>query len=535
MRSKLHVELVATCAALACASHVPAYAADTGETDCRTTAECQAQVESIKGGATSDATSAQAKAQDFFYWVGRINMASTVANVEQGIIPASLARKIAVGVAHSIDQAGKPGGRRPADVLQIERIITDQAGPEASLIHSGRSRQDIHATLFAAQLRTELLDYTDALNEVRTRLLASAAKNVDTFVPAYTNGVQAMPISYAHYLLAFADSFGRDAERLRQVYARVNRSALGTAVLANSSWPLDRQRLASLLGFDGLLVNSLDAGQISTYDIPIEAANLVGSSAIRVGAFMQDVHEQYHQVRPWLLLAPGKTYSSSAMPQKANPGVIQNARAKASDVVGAAQMVTLRAHNVSPGMTDYKNAWSPAGAKTFVQAVDMMKQFADVLDALRIDPKRSLEELDAEWTTSMELAETLQRAHQIPFRVGHHFASEIVVYARANELKPKEFPYAQAVRIYAEAGKKYQLADLKLPLDEAAFRKTLSAENMVRTRVGIGGPQPEEVRRMLAEANALLALDTAWTKERRVKLAQADASLNQAFLGLIKR
>ena len=526
---------ISACAALASMVQAPVRAADTGDTACRTTAECQAQVERIKGGATSDATSAQSKAQDFFYWVGRINMASTVVNVEQGIIPAPLASKIAAGVAHSIDQAGKPGGRRPTDVLQIEKLITDQAGPEATLIHSGRSRQDIHATLYAAQLRTELLDFNDALNEVRTRLLASAAKNVETFVPAYTNGVQAMPISYAHYLLAFADSFGRDAERLRQAYARVNRSALGTAVLSNSSWPLDRRRLASLLGFDALLVNSLDAGQISTYDIPIEAANLAGSSAIRVGAFMQDVHVQYHQVRPWLLLESGKTYTSSAMPQKANPGVIQNTRGKASDVVGAAQMVTLRAHNVTPGMTDYKNAWSPAGAKTFVQAVDMMKQFADVLDSLRIDPKRSLEELDAEWTTSMELAETLQRTNRIPFRVGHHFASEIVVYARAKDLKPKEFPYAEAVRIYAEAGKKYQLTELKLPLDEIAFRQALSAENMVRTRVGIGGPQPEEVRRMLAEANDLLAQDRAWVSERRAKLAQADASLNQAFFGLVKR
>ena len=532
---KNKTRLISAATALACMALAPAYAADTGDTSCSTTAECQAQLESIKGGATSDATSAQSKAQDFFYWVGRINMASTVANVEKGIIPAPLAGKIATGVAHSIDQAGKPGGKRPTDVLQIEKIITDQAGPDASLIHSGRSRQDIHATLYAAQLRTELLDFNDALNEVRSRLLASAARNVETFVPAYTNGVQAMPISYAHYLLAFADSFGRDAERLRQVYARVNRSALGTAVLSNSSWPLDRQRLASLLGFDGLLVNSLDAGQISTYDIPIEAANLAGSTAIRVGAFMQDAHVQYHQVRPWLLLALGKTYTSSAMPQKANPGVIQNTRGKASDVVGAAQMVTLRAHNVSPGMTDYKNAWSPAGAKTFVQAVDMLKQFADVLDALRIDPKRSLEELDAEWTTSMELAETLQREKQIPFRVGHHFASEIVVYARARNIKPGEFPYAEAVRIYAEAGKKYQLADQALPLDEATFRKTLSAENMVHTRVGAGGPQPQEVRRMLAEANGLLAQDRLWANERRAKLAQADASLNQAFLSLVKR
>ena len=241
-------------------------------------------------------------------------------NAEEGIIPNELVGRIARGVAHSIDQGLKPGGKRPTDVLQTEKIITDVAGPEATLIHSGRSRQDMHASLNAAQLRTEMLDFADALIEARSRLLDIAAKHTETMVPAYTNGVQAMPVSYAHYLLAFADSFSRDADRIREAYPRINRSAMGTAVLANSSWPLNRQRLADLLGFDGLILNSMDAGQISTYDVPIEAANIASSVAIRVGAMMQDVHVQYHQTRPWLLLDSGSTYTSSAMPQKRNPG-----------------------------------------------------------------------------------------------------------------------------------------------------------------------------------------------------------------------
>ncbi len=532
----LHKTKIALCVAALLAATAAAHAADTLDTACRTTEECRAQVAKIQGTFSGDATSAQAKAQDVFYWFGRINMASTVMNVEEGIIPAPLAGPIARGVAHSIDQATQPGGRRPTDVLQVEKIITDAAGPDATLIHSGRSRQDIHSTLNAAQLRTEVLDFATALSSARARLLELAAQNVDTLVPAYTNGVQAMPVSYAHYLLAFADSFERDATRIREAYARINRSALGTAVLANSSWPLKRERLADLLGFDGLIVNSLDAGQVSTYDIPIEAVGIASSTAIRVGAFMQDVHVQYHQTRPWLLLSAGKTYTSSAMPQKANPGIIQNTRLKASDVVASAQAVTLRAHNVTPGMIDYKNAWSAqGGARTFVLGVEMVQQFKEVLDALQVDPVRSLEELESEWTTSMELAETLQRTSRVPFRVGHHFASEVVVYARSKNLRPSEFPYQEAVRIYAEAGKKYSLTDLRLPLDEASFRKTLSPENMVKTRVGVGGPQPAEVRRMLASARESLAKDDAWLAGRRTKLTEADARLNRAFLEIARR
>lgn len=175
----------------------------------------------------------------------------------------------------------------------------------------------------AAQLRLEMLDFADALDQVRARLITIAQAHAATYVPAYTNGVQAMPISYGHHLMAFADSFARDSARIREAYARINLSPMGTAVLANSSWSINRERLAQLLGFDGLIVNSLDAGQISTYDIPIEATSIASSTAIRVGALMQDVHTQYHQTRPWLLLASGKTYTSSAMPQKANPGIIR--------------------------------------------------------------------------------------------------------------------------------------------------------------------------------------------------------------------
>ncbi len=183
---------------------------------CLTAAACRTEADRVLAQPARDVTSALARAQDLFYWFGRINMASTVANVELGIIPKDLAGPIARGVAHSIDQGAQPGGKRPGDVLQTEKIITDVAGPEATLIHSGRSRQDIHSTLTLAQLRTELLDYADALNQLRTQLLDMAEQHRETFVPAYTNGVQAQPISMAFYLLAFADSFERDGERLRQ-------------------------------------------------------------------------------------------------------------------------------------------------------------------------------------------------------------------------------------------------------------------------------------------------------------------------------
>lgn len=507
-----------------------AFAVDTGDTACKTTQECKAEADKIMGAITQDATSGLAKAQDQFYWMNRINMASTVMLVEEKIIPSTLAKPIAEGVNFAMAQATQPGGRRPDDVLQLERIISEKSGPEATLVHTGRSRQDMYAAIRVMQLRREFLDMGAALLRTRALLLEVAAQHTETFVPAYTNGVQAQPISYGHYLMAFADSLARDAQRLRETYARINLSPMGTAVLANSSWPLNRGRLADLLGFDGLVTNSYDSGQVIVMDVPLEAAAIAGNVALRLGSMLQDIHTQYHQTRPWLLLDDGSTYTSSAMPQKRNPGVIMTARAKASDVSASLQTAMLRLHNVTPGMIDFKA--TTADARTFILAVEMLNRFNGVMKALRINAARA-EELDNDWTTSMELAETLQRLHNVPFRVGHTFASGVVDHAKANNLLPKQFPYAEAVRIYAGAAQKYKLAGTKLPLDEIAFRKTLAPDDMVRTRVGVGGPQPAEVVRMIATGRQALAQDTAWLDERNTRLLEAEAKLNAAFARLL--
>ena len=503
---------------------------------CKTTAECHAQAAKIGASAgvrDGSSTSEIDKREDQFYWLNKINKASAIMLLEENIISADMAGKLARGIDHTIKQAESDGGKRPSDVLQIERIISDEVGPDASLIHTGRSRQDMYATFRMAQLRNQMLDYYDAVLELRANLQRLAAGNVDTILPAYTNGVQAMPISLAHYLLAYDASFERDAQRMAALYTRMNRSAMGTAVLANSSWPLNRERMAELLGFDGIIENSLDAGQVAPSDISLEAMGILSSGAIRLGALLADIHTQYHQTRPWMLLDESATYSSSAMPQKRNPGLIMRAREAASNVVGLSHTVTIRAHNVSTGMTDYKNPWSQLGV--IAQAVTMINNTNRVLSALKVNPERALEELENDWTTSMELAEVLQREHAIPFRVGHSFASAIVSHARAENLRPKDFPYSVAVDAYRKSLEEYELPDADFPLTEERFHDVLSPRTMVETRLGTGGPQPAEVKRMLAQAEEQQKSARQWLDEKRQDLADADRRLDEAFNALLAK
>jgi argininosuccinate lyase len=486
----------------------------------------------VADGDRGDATSALAAAQTRFYWMNRVNMASFVMLTEQGVISPDLTGKIADGIWYAVAQGEAPDGKRPSDVMQLEKIIRERAGADATFVHSGRSRQDMYATIRAMQLRQGLLDVYGALNRVRATVLDLASKHTETFMPAYTNGVQAQPITYAHYLSAYLDSFARDAARLQQAYERANRSALGTAVLANSSWPMNRERLAELLGFPVVVENSYDAGQVSPMDVQFEVAADLANLSLRIGSMLQDIHVQYHQIRPWLLLDSGSTYRSSSMPQKRNPGMIMNARHSASDVAAALQAVLLRSHNVTPGMTDYKDTFQVSGI--LVETVEMLERYERVMQALRIDPERSLAELEAEWTTSMNTAEAMQRLHGTPFRVGYGFASEIVTMARAEGYTPMTFPYDLAEEAFRRAAQKYEYDSGELPLTEEEFRASVSPKAMVLSRQGTGNPSPKEVTRMLARASETLEEDQDWLSERTSTLLAAEVKLNKAFAAYLE-
>jgi argininosuccinate lyase len=350
-------------------------------------------------------------------------------------------------------------------------------------------------------------------------------------VPGYTNGVQAQPTTFGHYLLGFAGAFDRDADRLRQAYARLNLNPLGVAVYGTSSFPVDRVRLAELLGFDGNVENGYDAAQVSPIDVSAEQNSIASLSALTVGSLVQDVHTQYHQVVPWLLIQEGaQTHTSSIMPQKRNPTILNNLRLTASTVVGEAQVFTFQAHNVTLGMPDYKREQTQ---HTLEEAITMFGQLQTLFDNLVVNPERALDEVNAEYSTTTELADVLQREADVPFRVGHHFASELVTFGRGRELRPADLAFDDVVRIWGTAGKQFDLpAGSPFPLSEKRFREALSAQGMIAASKGLGGPRPVEMARMLDLERKKLSDDRAWVNAARSSLAEAKAKRDGAFNAL---
>jgi len=458
-------------------------------------------------------------------FLDQVNQASIVMLDETGIVPHPVAASIAKGILQVMAQERGSPSQRSADYLDYEPRLTAVVGPDASRLHTGRSRQDIASAIARMNLRDGLLQEVEALVTARDKLLAVAGRHTETIIPAYTHGVQAQPTTFAHYLHAFAAALGRQAERLQQAYARINRNPLGAAALATSSFPLDRARLAVLLGFEGLVENAYDANHLAPVDSALEVAGTLAIAAVQMGQFAQDIHAQYAEPVPWFMLATGElTGVSSIMPQKRNPAALEQLRAQSSIMVGDMHSVLLVSHNNRTGMFDYRS-YNPVPCERPLQ---VFKLFQQIVDGMVVNKARALEEVHADYSTTTEIADALSQRADVPFRIGHHFASKLTDYGRGRGLKLQEIPYAEAARLYREQTKQ------AFPLTAAGFAEVISAEYMVHGRKGVGGPQPAEVNRMLSAERAQVAAEWAWLKARTGHLARAEAALAHSFDALAR-
>ena len=320
--------------------------------------------------------------RDEFFWLGEINKATLVINSRQGLLPMPIAEEAAKALREVLADGDADPTKRAKTYITFEPLMLKKADPVITLMHAGRSSQDMHATYRSAILRDHVLEVGDALNAVLETMTDLADKNRETVVPNYTNGVAAQPNSLAHYLLAFLAGFSRDAQKLRQFYVRLDRCPMGSTVLNGTCWPLDREAMCKRLGFEAVAENAYDATQIGQSDLPVEFASILTGICLHINVFLEDLMVQYAQARPWILLQEGgdNTYVSSAMPQKRNPGLVNNCRTESSSVIGEAQAEFFRAHNLQSGMIDPKN--QTLNGALALHAVKVLTMFNRVLKAL---------------------------------------------------------------------------------------------------------------------------------------------------------
>ncbi len=371
--------------------------------------------------------------------------------------------------------------------LNIEKRLTALIGDAGKRLHTGRSRNDQVATDIRLWLR-DTIDVIDGLlADLLRALLDVAETHAETPLPGFTHLQVAQPITFGHHLLAYVEMFQRDRARFADCRKRVNRLPLGAAALAGTTFPIDREFVASELGFDGVCANSLDA--VSDRDFAIEFCAAASLVMVHISRFSEELILWMSPRVGFIDLADRFCTGSSIMPQKKNPDVPELARGKTGRVFGHLMgLLTLMKGQPLAYNKDNQEDKEPL-FDTADTLVDTLRIFADMAPGIRVKPEAMAAALKQGFATATDLADYLVKKG-LPFRGAHEAVARAV---RAAETKGCD------------------LADLSLA-ELKAFSTligddvfgVLTVAGSLAARNHIGGTAPNQVKAAIARLRALL-------------------------------
>ncbi len=362
-------------------------------------------------------------------WYRAIDLAHAVALHEAGLLAGQDAAAL-LGAIQALDR--DPALAAPQDAGAFEDLfylresrLRAALGPDlAGRLHTGRSRNDIEATVFRLQLRTRLAATMRDAAALAARVLAIAEREAATIILAYTHGQPAQPTTYGHYLAAYAEVLLRDLARLANAMADLDLCPLGAAAITTTGFPIDRARLAALLGFRAPQENSY--GCIAAADQYAAVHAALRLAFLNIGRLAQDLafwtgFEVGQAVAP-----DGFVQISSIMPQKRNPLAIEHLRTMASLGAGHCETVVATLHNTPfADMVDVEGPTQAAGLAAFDMAGRVLPLLAAFLDGLRIDTARAQTNIARSCATMTELADTLVRQEGTSFRSAHEICAQL--------------------------------------------------------------------------------------------------------------
>jgi len=383
--------------------------------------------------------------------------------------------------------------------LNIEARLTQLVGDAGKRMHTGRSRNDQVATDVRLWLRDELDLIADLLAALQKALLEVAAQHTQTILPGFTHLQVAQPVSFAHHLLAYVEMFARDAERMREVRARTNRLPLGSAALAGTSYPLDRERVARSLGMvdaqgaPQLCRNSLDA--VSDRDFAMEFAAAASICMVHISRLSEELVLWMSQNFGFIRLADRFTTGSSIMPQKKNPDVPELARGKTGRVVGHLMgLLTLMKGQPLAYNKDNQEDKEPL-FDTVDTLTDTLRIFVEMIGGqpdsqtgqltggLTVNPEAMRSAAARGYATATDLADYLVKKG-LAFRDAHEVVAHAVKSAQAAGKDLSELPLATLQGFHAAI--------------EADVFDCLSLQGSLDARNTIGGTAPERVLQEIA-------------------------------------
>ncbi|WP_026679358.1 argininosuccinate lyase [Fictibacillus gelatini] len=446
----------------------------------------------------------------------KIHRAHVVMLTEQNIIPQSEAKVMLQGIENvsKTDYRSLQYDPHFEDLFfMMEQKISEEIGSDlAGKIHIARSRNDMGVAMYRMVLRKHILQLIGSSLQVGEALLEQANRHKHTVMTAYTHTQPAQPTTLGHYLLAIHDVLSRDVDRLWSAYRCVNRSPLGAAALSTTGFPINRNRVRELLGFQELVENSYDA--IAAGDYLIETATSVLSLMTNAGRWIQDFLLQATREFSVIRVADPYVQISSIMPQKRNPVSIEHSRSLASSSVGEALSAIQMIHNTPFGdIVDTEDDLQPHLYRSYEKANRVMHLMHAVIRTMTVNEELVTKRARTSCITITELADVLAREKHVPFRLSHKIASIIAKTCTSQNKELHELSVEEVNEMIAHV--------YPAQVSQKDWEAITCPNEFVKRRKVQGGPNPQEVSRMITLRDQQLneAINKLCTEKERLRAA----------------
>jgi len=375
--------------------------------------------------------------------------------------------------------------------MTTESRLAQLIGPVAGRLHTARSRNDQVATDFRLWVRDAMDQALAGLEALQVALVTRAGEHADSIMPGFTHLQTAQPVTLGHHLMAYYEMIGRDRSRFAAARKRMNRSPLGSAALAGTGFPIDREMTTQALGFDAPTANSLDA--VSDRDFALDYLMAASQCSLHLSRLAEEFILWASQPFGFVALPDALSTGSSIMPQKKNPDAAELVRGHSGRIVGCltSLMITMKGLPLaySKDMQDDKPPVFEAAGLLALSIAAMTGMVAET--TFRTQRMRAAAELG--FATATDLADWLVREGDIPFREAHHITGAAVKLAESRGVALDQLPLED-------------LKEIDSRIDARVF-KALSVEASVAARKSHGGTAPDQVRLRVAEARAALGLE----------------------------
>ncbi|PZO90094.1 MAG: argininosuccinate lyase [Sphingomonas sanxanigenens] len=413
---------------------------------------------------------------------------------EQGIVSAADAIAISAGldqIAAEYEAGGVPEDLALEDIhMHVESRLAALIGPVAGRLHTARSRNDQVATDFRLWVRDAIDAVDEGLAGLQRALVARAEEHVASVMPGFTHLQAAQPVTLGHHLMAYFEMIHRDRSRFEDARDRMNECPLGSAALAGTGFPIDREATAEALGFDRPTDNSLDA--VSDRDFALDYLMAATTCSIHLSRLAEEFVMWASQPFGFVALPDAYSTGSSIMPQKRNPDAAELVRGHAGRIAGAMTSLVITMKGLPLAYSKDMQDDKPPVFEAHDLLALSIAAMTGMVETVRFRTDRMRAAAEAGFSTATDLADWLVRQADIPFREAHHITGAAVKLAEAEGVALDKLPLD-----------KLQAIDPRI--DERVYA-VLGVDASVAARNSHGGTAPDQVRLRVAEAKVAIGM-----------------------------